>query len=332
MQILKNVSLKKLNTFGIESYTEEFVEVHNYKELLEVIESGKELRILGGGSNILLTSDIDTLLVRNSIKGIEIIRQNGNDIYVKAAGGEVWHELVLWAIERNLGGIENLSLIPGSVGAAPIQNIGAYGVELKDIFHELEAVNLENGQIRIFNEKDCHFGYRDSIFKRDLKGKYFISYVTLKLSTNPRFKISYGDIKNVLSDKTLSIKSISEAVIKIRTSKLPNPAVVGNAGSFFKNPVISLELFQSLLEKHPTIPSYPVDSEEMVKIPAGWLIEQAGWKGKRFGNIGVHENQALVLVNYGGGKGSDIFKLAMDIKKDILEKFGVVIEPEVNVW
>jgi UDP-N-acetylmuramate dehydrogenase len=290
------------------------------------------MKILGGGSNILLSADVKTLLVKNNFKGIEVVKEAGDDILVKAAGGENWHELVIWCIARNYCGIENLSLIPGTVGAAPIQNIGAYGVELKDVFYELEAVDLKNGAIRTFNSEDCKFGYRDSVFKQELKGNYFISSVTLKLSLSTHFKIAYGDLKTVLGDNTLSLKAVSDAVIKIRTSKLPNPAEIGNAGSFFKNPVIPVHQFRTLLEKYPELPSYPAPSSDMVKIPAGWLIEKAGWKGYQKGNIGVHEKQALVLVNYGGGKGSEIYQLALDIKADVFEKFGVEIEPEVNIW
>lgn len=332
MQIQKQFPLQDLNTFGIESYAAEFAEVSTFEEIKALIAEGRKMRILGGGSNILLSGNLDGLLIKNNFKGIEIISENGDDVLIKAAGGELWHELILWCIEKNLGGIENLSLIPGTVGAAPIQNIGAYGVELKDVFYELEAINLENGNTHIFNAEACRFGYRDSVFKKELKGKYFISSVSLKLSRNPEFKVSYGDIKNMLGVAPLSIRAISDAVIKIRKSKLPDPDKIGNAGSFFKNPIITVDLFQSLLEKYPSLPSYTVPDENLVKIPAGWLIEQAGWKGKRFEKIGVHEKQALVLVNYGGGKGSDIYQLALEIQADVLKKFGVKIEPEVNVW
>jgi UDP-N-acetylmuramate dehydrogenase len=327
-----NYPLQKLNSFGLEAYASEFIEVSNEAELRKIIALGRELKILGGGSNILLSGDVKTLLVKNNFKGIEVLKESANDILIKASGGENWHELVLWCIERNFCGIENLSLIPGTVGAAPIQNIGAYGVELKDVFYALEAVDLKNGAIRIFNSEDCKFGYRDSVFKQELKAKYFISSVTLKLSLSADFKIAYGDLKTVLGDKTLTLKAVSDAVIKIRTSKLPNPAEIGNAGSFFKNPVIPVHQFRTLLDKYPELPSYPAPSSDMVKIPAGWLIEKAGWKGYKSGNIGVHEKQALVLVNYGGGKGSEIYQLAQEIKADVLEKFGIEIEAEVNVW
>jgi UDP-N-acetylmuramate dehydrogenase len=330
--IQKNYPLQKLNSFGLEAYAREFVEVSNEAELREIIALGRELKILGGGSNILLSGDVKTLLLKNNFKGIEVVNEAGDDILVKAAGGENWHELVLWCIARNYCGIENLSLIPGTVGAAPIQNIGAYGVELKDVFQELEAINLENGAVQTFSRAECNFGYRDSIFKQELKGKYFISSVTFKLSLSAHFKIAYGDLKTVLGDKTLTLKAVSDAVIKIRTSKLPNPTEIGNAGSFFKNPVIPVHQFRTLLEKYPDLPSYPAPSSDMVKIPAGWLIEKAGWKGYRKENIGVHEKQALVLVNYGGGKGSEIYQLAQEIKADVLEKFWVEIEAEVNVW
>jgi len=332
MEIQKHYPLQNFNSFGIESYANEFASVSDLDELRHLLTMGREIRILGGGSNVLLSGNLNCLLVKNNFKGIEIVNEGEDDVLVKAAGGENWHELVLWCIDRNLAGIENLSLIPGTVGAAPIQNIGAYGVELKDVFYELEAVNLETGDSRTFSLEECHFGYRDSIFKQELKGKYFIISVTLRLSRNAFFKIAYGDLKNVLGNATLTISAISNAVIKIRTSKLPDPKEIGNAGSFFKNPVIPIHQFRTLLEKYPELPSYPAPSSDMVKIPAGWLIERAGWKGYKRGNIGVHEKQALVLVNYGGGKGSEIYQLALDIKADVFEKFGVEIEPEVNIW
>lgn len=332
MKIIKNQSLKKFNTFGLESVAAEFEEIVNISDLEIAANYDLPIKILGGGSNILLTGDIEAVVIKNSLKGIYILEEDSEYVYIKAAGGENWHEFVLWCIERNFAGVENLSLIPGTVGAAPIQNIGAYGVELKDVFYELEAVELSSGLTKTFSWSDCRFGYRDSIFKQELKGLYFICSVTFRLSKQPIYKISYGDIQNIIGDRPLSIKIISDAVIQIRSSKLPDPKIIGNAGSFFKNPVIAISLFQSLIEKHPSLPSYPTDIENNVKIPAGWLIEQAGWKGRRIGNIGVHEKQALVLVNYGNGKGSEIWQLAKDIQADIFSKFAVNIEPEVNVW
>lgn len=332
MVILHHHSLRAYNSFGIESFARRFTEVKTLADLESALNESYPLRILGGGSNVLLTGDVDALVIHNAMKGIELLGTKADDVLVKAAGGELWHDLVLWCIERGYAGIENLSLIPGTVGAAPIQNIGAYGVELKDVFYELEAVELSSGEIHSFGLDACRFGYRDSIFKQELKGKYFISSLTLRLSQKPVFNTAYGDIQKILGDKPLSIKSISDAVIEIRSSKLPNPKEIGNAGSFFKNPVILKSQFLSLSENYPTLPSYPTGDEQAVKIPAGWLIEQAGWKGRRIGEVGVHEKQALVLVNYGSGQGRDIWKLAKEIQADVLEKFAIDIEPEVNVW
>jgi len=332
MVILHHHSLRAYNSFGIESIARRFTEVKTLSDLESALNEPYPLRILGGGSNVLLTGDVDALVIHNALKGIELFGTKGDDVFVKAAGGELWHDLVLWCIERGYAGIENLSLIPGSVGAAPIQNIGAYGVELENLFYSLEAVELASGEIHNFGLEDCRFGYRDSIFKQELKGKYFINAVTLRLGKKPVFNTSYGDIQKILGDKPLSIKNISDAVIQIRSSKLPNPKEIGNAGSFFKNPVILKSQFQALLESYASLPSYASGDEDTVKIPAGWLIEQAGWKGRRIGEVGVHAQQALVLLNYGKGKGRDILNLAKEVQVAILEKFGINIEPEVNIW
>lgn len=343
MKIEENKPLDDLNTFGLKVGAQYFAEVNSVQEFLELMQTevykkNKKL-ILGGGSNILFTDFVDGLVIKNSIKGISVIRETETEVMVKANAGEVWHEFVLWCIERNYAGIENLSLIPGLVGATPMQNIGAYGVEIKDVFQELEAINLENGELVKFNLNACEFGYRESVFKNKCKGKFFISSVTFKLTklSSPKaiykFKTDYGDIKNTLSEMRayeLSIKAVSDAVIKIRNSKLPNPKELGNAGSFFKNPSIAKAQFDELVLKYPVMPSYP-QKDGSLKIPAGWLIEQCGWKGKVVGNTGSHKSQALVLVNYGKATGKEIWNLALEIQKSVKEKFGIEIMPEVNV-
>lgn len=343
MKIEENKPLDDLNTFGLKVGTQYFVEVNSVQDFVdlmqtEIYKNNKKL-ILGGGSNILFTDCVNGLVVKNSIKGISVISETETEVIVKANAGEVWHEFVLWCIERNYAGIENLSLIPGLVGAAPMQNIGAYGVEIKDVFQELEAINIENGEAVKFNLTDCEFGYRESVFKNKCKDKFLITSVTFKLTklSSPKalykFKTDYGDIKNTLSEMRaydLSIKAVSDAVIKIRNSKLPNPKELGNAGSFFKNPSISKTQFDELVLKYPVMPSYP-QKDGSIKIPAGWLIEQCGWKGKVVGNTGSHKSQALVLVNYGNASGKEIWNLAIEIQKSVKEKFGIEILPEVNV-
>jgi UDP-N-acetylmuramate dehydrogenase len=336
LTIKENYSLKSLNTFGINAICEYFIEVANVTELLEVLNNerfiNKKKLILGGGSNMLFIEDFDGLVVKIDFLGIETIKETEDYIYLKAGAGEVWHDFVLHTVANNLGGIENLSLIPGSVGASPLQNIGAYGVEIKDTFHQLEALNIASKEIHIFNNEDCKFGYRESIFKHEAKDHYVILNVTFKLSKKPVFKTEYGAIKDVLVKngiKELSVKTISDAVIEIRESKLPNPKIIGNAGSFFKNPEIDKFHFDELKIVYPNMPSYPINDEK-VKVPAGWLIEQAGWKGFRDGEIGVHANQALVLVNYGNGSGKQLKALSEKIQKSILEKFGIKLSAEVN--
>lgn len=343
MKIEENKPLDDLNTFGITVGAQYFAEVNSveeFRELMqtEVYKTNKKL-ILGGGSNILFTDCVYGIVVKNSIKGISVVKETETEVIVSANAGEVWHEFVLWCIERNYAGIENLSLIPGLVGAAPMQNIGAYGVEIKDVFQELEAINIESGETVKFNLNDCEFGYRESVFKNKCKNKFFIDSVTFKLTklSSPKavykFKTDYGDIKNTLSEMRayeLSIKAVSDAVIKIRNSKLPNPKELGNAGSFFKNPSISKTQFDELVLKYPVMPSYP-QKDGSIKIPAGWLIEQCGWKGKVVGNTGSHKSQALVLVNYGNATGKEIWNLALEIQKSVKEKFGIEIMPEVNV-
>lgn len=343
MEIQENKPLNELNTFGINVDAKYFAEVQSVEEFKELIQTenykqNKKL-VLGGGSNILFTNSFDGIVVKNSIKGISVVSETETEVIVKANAGEVWHELVLWCIDKNYAGIENLSLIPGLVGAAPMQNIGAYGVEIKDVFHELEALDVATGEVVKFNLADCHFGYRESIFKNKFKDKYFITSVSFKLTklSSARalysFKTDYGDIKNTLSEMQvydLNLKSVSNAVIKIRQSKLPDPKVLGNAGSFFKNPSVAKEKSEELILKNPVMPKY-LQKDGTVKIPAGWLIEQCGWKGKVVGNTGSHKSQALVLVNYGNATGNEIWNLAIEIKKSVFDKFGIEIMPEVNV-
>ena len=343
MKIEDNKPLTNLNTFGLTANAEYFAEINSvedFKELLQqdIYKKNKKL-ILGGGSNILLTDNFEGVVIKNSIKGIEIVSETETEVIVKVKAGEVWHNFVLWCIERNYAGIENLSLIPGLVGAAPMQNIGAYGAEIKDVFNELEAIEMNTGELKKFTLTDCNFGYRESVFKNKLKGKFLITSVSLKLTklSSPKalyhFKTDYGDIKAILNEwqiYDLSIKAVSDAVCYIRNAKLPNPKELGNAGSFFKNPVISKEQFEALVLKYPVMPSY-LQKDGTVKIPAGWLIEQCGWKGKVVGNTGSHKTQALVLVNYGNASGAEIWNLAIAIQQSVKEKFGIEILPEVNV-
>ncbi|HMC01329.1 MAG TPA: UDP-N-acetylmuramate dehydrogenase [Flavobacteriaceae bacterium] len=336
MQIQQNISLKSFNTFGIDVNAKQFVSVSNIEELKQVLElvKNKNKLILGGGSNMLLTKDINELVIHIHLKGISVISEDRNTALIKANAGENWHEFVLWTLNQDFGGLENLSLIPGNVGTAPIQNIGAYGVELKDTFISCEAISVNSGEMHTFSKDECNFDYRDSIFKNEAKGKYIITSVVFKLTKNEhKLNTKYGAIENQLESvgiKNPSIKDVSNAVISIRQSKLPDPKVLGNSGSFFKNPVITLNQFNDLKSNFPEIPSYLV-SENQVKVPAAWLIEKAGFKGKRFGNYGVHTKQALVLVNYGNANGSDILALSKIIQKTILRLFNISIEVEVNI-
>jgi UDP-N-acetylmuramate dehydrogenase len=335
-EISENVSLKPYNTFGLEANARYFTVFKSVEDLKEILQNqrfeDKKKLFLGGGSNILLMKDFDGLVLKDEIKGVEKVFEGDEKVVLKSGAGEVWHSFVLKSIEMGLSGLENLSLIPGTVGAAPMQNIGAYGVETKDVFVELEALNLENFEIEIFDRDKCNFGYRESYFKHEGKGKYVILNVSFELSKKPVFNVSYGAIKDTLDQmniKELSVKAISDAVIAIRKSKLPDPAEIGNSGSFFKNPEISKSQYEIASLKFPTMPHYVID-EQTVKVPAGWLIEQAGWKGKRIGEIGVHTQQALVLVNYGEGKGQEIADLAYEIQASVFDKFGIKITPEVN--
>ena len=337
----ENFSLKRYNTFGIDAAAQYFSTFKTVEQLEQCLEMEKQKTknrkrktlILGGGSNILLSGNVEGFVLKNEIKGIEIVSEDDDDVYVKAGAGENWHQLVLYTIKNNLAGMENLSLIPGNVGASPMQNIGAYGVDLKDVFYELEAFNLSEKNTVNFNVEDCRFGYRESVFKGKYKGQFVITNVTYRLNKIPRFNTSYGAIEQELQSmgvNELSIQAISQAVINIRTSKLPDPAVIGNAGSFFKNPEISSQQFEALKSVFSGIVGYALDNGN-IKLAAGWLIEQCGWKGYRKGDAGCHAKQALVLVNYGHAKGSEILSLSEKIIASVKNKFDVVLEREVNI-
>lgn len=329
-------SLASLHTFGFDVKAAQYTEVFSLAEAQAFIRSHTPLEgpilWLGGGSNLLFTHDFPGMVVRNRLYGVEVIHRNEESVWIKAQGGENWHQFVMFCVDNGFAGLENLALIPGTVGAAPMQNIGAYGVEIKDTVESVEALSLATGEVHRFSQAECQFGYRDSIFKQAAKGQYFITSVTFKLSLHPTPNTSYGAIQDVLATQGItqpSIRDVAEAVMYIRRSKLPDPAELGNAGSFFKNPEIPEEQFLALKAAHPTLPSYPV-RPGVVKIPAGWLIEQAGWKGKRVGHVGVHARQALVLVHYGGGQGQEIVDLSKQIQADVQSKFGIDLHPEVN--
>jgi len=336
-ELKKNHSLKNFNTFGLDVTAKSFVEIHSIGDLKSLKADGilkkDEILILGGGSNVLFTKDPDQLIVHIDIQGIEILREDESTALVKVGAGVSWHSFVMWSIENDLSGIENLSLIPGTCGAAPMQNIGAYGAEIVQVFDHLEAFHIDSGETHRFVTEDCEFGYRESVFKHRYKGEYIICTVSFKLKKQHSFNISYGDIRQVIEEKfggIISLRNVSKAVISIRQSKLPDPSEIGNSGSFFKNPVISETQFLKLKEKYSNMPSYPA-GDRLVKVPAGWLIDQAGWKGHRRGEIGIHAKQALVLVNYGGGNGAEILQLAHDIQNDIAQKFGINLQTEVNI-
>ena len=337
MNIIANYPLLKLNTFGVDVKAKYFVSINTVNELIELTKTkvfkDLQLLILGGGSNILFTKDFDGLVILNSIKGKEIIDQTQESIFLKIGAGENWHELVMYTVDNKWGGIENLSLIPGNTGTAPMQNIGAYGVEIKETFVELEALEISSGKIVKFNNSDCEFGYRESVFKNKMKNQYIILNITLELKKNPVLNINYGDVKAILESQNInnpSIKDVSDAIISIRQSKLPDPKIIGNSGSFFKNPIVSLNQLELIKKKYPNVVNYKINENEF-KIAAGWMIERAGWKGKKFNNYGVHEKQALVLVNYGLANGMEIFNLSEEIILDIKDKFGIKLEREVNI-
>lgn len=337
MNISANISLKSYNTFGIDASAKYFTIIQNIQNIQELLQTteykSNDHLILGGGSNLLLTKNIDALVIKNDLKGIEIVKDTADYVYVKCAAGEVWHEFVMWCINKNYGGLENLSLIPGCTGASPMQNIGAYGVEIKDTFFELEAIHTQTGKLKIFTKSECDFGYRESVFKRQLKNQFIITSVTFQLSKNPTFHIEYGAIKQELDAmhiSDLNLKAISQAVINIRSSKLPDPKEIGNAGSFFKNPEVSANIYERLKHEFPNIVAYPLENLNY-KLAAGWLIEQSGLKGYRAGDAGVHKLQALVLVNYGSASGTDIYNLSSYVLKTVKEKFGIELEREVNI-
>lgn len=339
MQIQEHISLRSYNTFGINASARYFANFSTADELEELIANYKpqttnsKLLVLGGGSNMLFTKDFDGLVLKNDLKGIELVKEDNTFYYVKASAGENWHGFVQHCISNNYAGVENLSLIPGNVGASPMQNIGAYGVEIKDVFEELEAYHIHEKKVQKFSAGDCAFGYRESVFKRKYKDVFVILNVTFRLRKQPVYNTSYGAIEQELEAmnvKELSIKAISDAVIHIRSSKLPDPKVIGNAGSFFKNPTIPNIQFSELKNQFPNIVGYAVGSEE-TKVAAGWVIEQCGWKGYREGDAGCHAKQALVLVNYGNAKGADIYNLSAKIIESVRQKFGIELEREVNI-
>ena len=332
--IQTNKNLKEYNTFGISVKAEMFAVFSSIEELKQILSfrNDKKLLVLGGGSNLLLTKDFDGLVIKNEIKRFEVIEETASEVIVESGAGENWHEFVLNCIDKGFGGIENLSLIPGSVGASPMQNIGAYGVEIKDVFESLSAYHIASGEIHYFDKTKCEFGYRESIFKNKVKGEYIILTVTFRLTKNPTINSSYGAINEqlkVMGIQVPTIKELSAAVIAIRQSKLPDPKIIGNAGSFFKNPTVEITLLEQIQKNYPDIPNYPAVNGK--KLAAGWMIEKAGWKGRTLGNYGVHKLQALVLVNYGNCTGQEIFDLSSQIIQDVFEKFGVLLEREVNI-
>ncbi len=336
MQIAENKDLRQLNTFGISAKARFYVEITQEEELISLLQNPEfkamPKLILGGGSNVLLLKDFEGVVIKNNIEGIRTLHEDDNHIVLEAGAGVNWHQFVQYTLDHNYGGIENLSLIPGTVGAAPMQNIGAYGIEIKDVFEQLHAVALADGSLKKFDTEACDFGYRHSVFKTSLRGQYIITRVAFRLQKVHQLNISYGAIQETLLQHGIQepgIKDVSEAVIKIRQSKLPDPAKIGNAGSFFKNPSISKADYEGLKQQYPNIPGYELP-EALVKVPAGWLIEQCGWKGKRLGNVGVHPMQALVIVNHGGATGAEVKALSEQIQASVEEKFGIPLQPEVN--
>jgi UDP-N-acetylmuramate dehydrogenase len=336
MEIQSNFSLKNYNTFGIEAKAKQFAAVQSVAELKALLEQNKAQQkfILGGGSNVLLTKDLEALVIHIDLKGKKILKEDEDFVWVESQAGENWHEFVLWTIAQNFGGLENMSLIPGNVGTTPVQNIGAYGTEIKDTFISCEALTIKNQATKTFTKEECNFGYRESIFKKEAKEQYIITAVIFKLTKhNHKINTSYGDIsteleKNNITNPTLT--DVSNAVIAIRQSKLPDPKELGNSGSFFKNPVILKKDFERIHQQFPEMRYFDISRTE-VKVPAGWLIEQAGFKGKRYGDAGIHKNQALVLVNYGNATGQEILDVSKNIQKTIFDTFGIHIETEVNI-
>lgn len=335
--VRQDVQLRPYNTLDISARAGLFASITSVEELQQLLQESPvdtdDMLVLGGGSNILFAGDFPGMVLQIAIKGKKLVEEDDSFVWLEIGGGENWHQTVRYAIDKGWGGIENLSLIPGTVGAAPIQNIGAYGAELADVFERLEAVNIASAEVRTFSKEECEFGYRDSIFKRDLKGKYVITKVVLKLSKNPEINSSYGAIQSELEKRNISeptVRDISDIVISIRNDKLPNPEALGNAGSFFKNPIVEAEKFEKLQQSYPQIPGYEM-SENEIKVPAGWLIEEAGWKGKKIGNTGTYRQQALVIVNHGGATAEEILNLAAKIQESVREKFEIDLVPEVNI-
>ncbi|MDZ4708897.1 MAG: UDP-N-acetylmuramate dehydrogenase [Saprospiraceae bacterium] len=335
MIIRENYPLQRFNTFGVLHSAQFFAEVQRVDELQDLVLHYSNPHILGGGSNVLLTQDLEGLVIHNGLKGIEVIEENEEYVRVEIKSGENWHQFVQWAVSHGWGGVENLSLIPGTVGAAPIQNIGAYGVEIKDVLVSVQAMELDTSRIITLTTEDCQLSYRHSLFKMPgYKHRFFILSITLRLSKHPVINTRYADVEKKLKESYIQnpgIVEIHQAIIEIRRNKLPDPAVMGNAGSFFKNPVIPLTQFHDIKIKFPHIPSYAVD-DEWIKIPAGWLIDQAGWKGRQLGQVACYDKQALVIINKGGAGGKEIWDFAGMIQEDIFEKFGIRLEPEINVW
>ncbi|MCO6466589.1 MAG: UDP-N-acetylmuramate dehydrogenase [Bradyrhizobiaceae bacterium] len=333
MNVEHHVDLAAYTTFGVSARASTVVTVTTTDELREALLNYPQARLMGGGSNILVTQDVDVPVIRIASKGIVVVSEADEFVLVEVQAGELWHDLVTWAVDHDYGGLENLALIPGTVGAAPMQNIGAYGVEQNLVFHSLTALDVADGSSRTFTGSDCEFGYRSSVFKTTLRGRYAIATVTYRLTKPPHnLHTGYADVAARLQGhEQPTLRDVYNAVVSIRRAKLPDPKVVGNAGSFFKNPVIDVSTFQALLAEHPTLPSYLINQEQ-VKVPAAWLIDHAGWKGYREGSVGVHHNQALVLVNHGGGSGREVLQLSKKIQRSVEEKYGILLEPEVNLW
>jgi UDP-N-acetylmuramate dehydrogenase len=338
LSIEENVDLFPYNTFHLHAKARFLVRIRSVDDAIDLFQSdlfktNKRL-ILGGGSNILLTRDFEGLVIKNEIRGITKEYEDDKHVVLRSGSGENWHEFAMLCVKNNWGGVENLSLIPGTVGAAPMQNIGAYGVEIRETLVDVEAIELATSRKRVFTNEECKFGYRESIFKHEIKDQYFITFVSIRLAKEDyKLKTSYGAIQDVLNKNNIAsptIQAVSDAVVAIRKSKLPDPDVLGNAGSFFKNPSIENEKVDRIRKSHPNVPTYPGE-HGLTKVPAGWLIEQCGWKGKSFDNIGVHKDQALVLVNYGGGEGAQIWTLAMQIRESVKNMFGIELHPEVNI-
>lgn len=335
MNIQHNYPLLAHNTFGMDVEASVFVEYESVTELKEILlhqlcPEGKWLHI-GGGSNLLFTGDFDGMILHSAIKGFEVVSENEDEVLVRAGAGEVWDDFVAYTVEKGWYGAENLSLIPGEVGASAVQNIGAYGVEAKDLIVKVATIEVATGKERMFENDDCGYAYRESVFKHALKGKYIVTHVTYRLFKKPSYRLDYGNVRAELEKRgcELTLENVRQTIIDIRESKLPDPKVQGNAGSFFMNPIVPRPLFEELLSKYPSMPFYEVDAER-VKIPAAWMIDQCGWKGKQLGRAGVHNKQALVLVNCGGATGQEIIALSEEIQRSVLDKFGVRISPEVN--